>query len=75
MHVYVCARTHAHMHCEWLPPSPLLTNYSGIILTPNDWLNNFYSCYTAAIVSLLIGVALALMHIIETEVEANPITL
>ena len=34
--------------CVWLPLRQLIT--SGVIWTPYDWLNKFYSCYMAATV-------------------------
>ena len=34
--------------CVCLPPRLLIT--SGMIWTPYDWLNKFYSCYMAAVV-------------------------
>ena len=37
------------------------------IWTPHDWLNKFYSFYMAVVVVLLVGVALELMCIIETN--------
>ena len=37
--------------CVCLPPRLLIT--SGIIWTPYDWLNKFYSFYMAAIVDII----------------------
>ena len=50
MHVCVCVCVCVHM-CVCMcvcVPTPW-----GMIWTPYDWLNNFYSCYMAAIVSII----------------------
>ena len=56
--------------CACVHPQRLLIT-SGVMLhdmDPHDWLNKFYSCYMAIVVSIM-GMALALICIIET----NPI--
>ena len=51
-------------------PAPRLLITSGMIWTPYDWLNKFYSFYMATLVSILsMDVALALVRIMKT----NPI--
>ena len=46
-------------------PVPRLLIISGVIWTPYDQLNKFYSFYMAAIVVSLIGVAFELKCVIE----------
>ena len=46
--VYVCLRV-----CVCLPSRLLIT--SGVIYTPYDWLNKFYSCYMANVVIIVNG--------------------
>ena len=36
--------------CVFVCPPPRLLITSGVIWTPYDWLNKFYSCYMATIV-------------------------
>ena len=40
-------------------------------MDPYDWLNKFYSCYMATVAIILIGVALSLICVMET----NPISI
>ena len=47
-HQYVCV-------CVWMCvcPPPRLLNTIGVIWTPYDWLNKFYSCYMAIAVVVI----------------------
>ena len=55
MYVYVRARAYS---CVYLPPNLLIT--SGVIWTPYDWLNKFYSCYMTTVVSIVNGCGLGI---------------
>ena len=44
----VCLRV-----CVCPPPRLLITR--GVIWTPYDWLNKFYSCYMATVVAIVNG--------------------
>ena len=50
----VCMRVHAYMcACVCVSPPPRLLITSGVIWTPYDWLNKFYSIYMAAVVGIV----------------------
>ena len=41
--------------CMCVCPPPRLIITSGVIWTPCDWLNKFYSCYMATVVVIVNG--------------------
>ena len=44
--------------CVCPPPKLLIT--SGVIWTPYDWLNKFYSCYMTIVVGIINGCGLGI---------------
>ena len=52
--------------CVCVRPPPRLLITSGMICTPYDWLNKFYS-YMGAVVRIVSGVALASIRVVETK--------
>ena len=52
MYVGVCLRARV---CVYVCPPPRLLITSGVIWTPYDWLNKFYSCYRAIVVGIVNG--------------------
>ena len=56
---YVCVCVCVCVYsCVYLPPNLLIT--SGVIWTPYDWLNKFYSCYMTTVVIITNGYGLGI---------------
>ena len=47
--------------CLCVCPPPRLLITSGVIWTPYDWLNKFYSCYMATVVIIVNGRGLGIV--------------
>ena len=50
--LFLCGRLYV---CVFVCPPPRLLITSGVIWTPYDWLNKFYSCYMATVVVIING--------------------
>ena len=48
VHAYMCTCI-----CVYVSPPPRLLITSGVIWTPYDWLNKFYSIYMVAVVGIV----------------------
>ena len=55
------------MHVVCVSPPPRLLITSGVIWASYDWIHKFLHCYMATLAISINGVALALIHVVETS--------